>query len=55
MDYFDDVFISFLDKDSVPFTHFQWRDRNLKYPNCVLKMNGGLMGLDRHEGKSLMT
>jgi len=27
MDYFDDVFISFLDKDSIPRIHFQWRDR----------------------------
>jgi len=26
-DYFDDVFISFL--DSIPYTHFQWRDRKL--------------------------
>jgi len=29
MDYFDDVFISFLDKDSIPYLHFQWRERNL--------------------------
>jgi len=28
-DYFDGVFISFLDKDSIPYTHFQWRDRKL--------------------------
>jgi len=31
MDYFDDVFIYFLDKDSIPYiyTHFQWRDKKL--------------------------
>jgi len=29
MDYFDDVFISFLDKDSILCIHFQWRDRKL--------------------------
>jgi len=28
-DYFDDVFISFLDKDSIPYIHLQWRDRKL--------------------------
>jgi len=28
-DYFNDVFINFLDKDSIPYTHFQWRDRKL--------------------------
>jgi len=35
MDYLDDVFISFLDKDSILYIRFQWRDRklglNLKY------------------------
>jgi len=25
MDYFDDVFISFLVKDSIPYTHLQWK------------------------------
>jgi len=29
MDYFDDVFISFLNKDRIPYIHFQWRDRKL--------------------------
>jgi len=29
MDYFDDVFISFLDKDSISYMHFQWKDRKL--------------------------
>jgi len=29
MDYFDDVFISFLDKDSIPYINFQLRDRKL--------------------------
>jgi len=29
MDYFDDVSISFLDKDSILYIHFQWRDRKL--------------------------
>jgi len=29
MDYFDDVFISFLDKDSIPYTHVQWKIRKL--------------------------
>jgi len=27
--YFDDVFISFLDKDNIPYIHYQWRDRKL--------------------------
>jgi len=29
MDYFDDVFITFLDKDSIQCIQFQWRDRKL--------------------------
>jgi len=29
MNYFDDVSISFLDKDSTPCIHFQWRKRKL--------------------------
>jgi len=29
MDYFDDVFIFLLDKDSIPCIHFQRRDRKL--------------------------
>jgi len=29
MEYFDDGFISFLDKHSIPCIHFQWRDKKL--------------------------
>jgi len=54
MDYFDDVFISFLDMDSIPYIHFQWRDRKIYISNCVPNMNEGLMGLGRHERESLM-
>jgi len=38
MDYFDDVFISFLDKDSILYTYI---------------FNGGIeTGFERHEGES---
>jgi len=40
MNYFDDVFISFLDKDSIPYIHFQCRDRKRT-------------GLEQHEGESM--
>jgi len=29
MDYFDDVCIAFMDKDSIRYIHFQWRNRML--------------------------
>jgi len=52
-DYFDDVFISFLDKDSTPYTHVQWRDRlSLKYLKLCSEDE---RRSGRHEGQSLIT
>jgi len=56
MDYFDDVCIYFLGKDSIPAYIFNGGTESSRTNilNCVLKMSGGLTGLGQHEGESLM-
>ncbi len=60
MDYFDDVFYTFLSLDSVIFLAVNGTVTSLPVfiPNilkCVLKTNKAFTGLERHEGKWLMT
>ncbi len=54
MDYFTDLLATFLDLDRVNYIAVYGRVRELSecikhILICVLKMNGGLMGLERHE------
>ncbi len=56
MDYFTDVLAAFLDLDCGNYIAVYGRVRELSefIKNiliCVPKMNGGLMGLERHEGE----
>ncbi len=61
MDYFTDLLTMFLSLDRVYYIAvYGWRVRELSecIKNifiCVLKMNEGLTGLERHEGESLKT
>ncbi len=60
MDYFNDVFTIFLGLECISCMAVYGRVRELSdfIKNiliCVLKMNEGLTGLDRHEGEKLMT
>jgi len=60
MDYFNDVFTTFLGLESGSCVDCLWRDRKLSdlikdIFICVLKMNERLTGLQRHEGEKLMT
>ncbi len=56
MDYFTNVFATFLDLDHGSNLAVYGRVRDLadfikNILICVLKMNGGLTGLERHEGE----
>ncbi len=56
MDYFTDVFATFLDLGTLQLHCCLQRVRELSYfiKNiliCVPKMNKGIMGLERHEGE----
>ncbi len=56
MDYFTDVLAMFLDLDQIRILSVYGRVRELSdsIKNiliCVLKMNEGLTGLERHEGE----
>ncbi len=56
MDYFNDLLATFLDLDRVNYIAVYGSVKELSecIKNiliCVLKMNGGLTGLERHEGK----
>ncbi len=56
MDYFTDLLATFLDVDRVNSIVDYGRVRELSECTkniliCVQKMNGGLMGLERHEGE----
>ncbi len=56
MDYFTDLLATFLDVDRVYYIAVYGRVRELSecIKNiliCVLKMNKGLTGLERHEGE----
>ncbi len=56
MDYFNDVLVTFLSLDRVRILAVYKRVRELSdlikhILTCVLKMNGGLTGLERHEGE----
>ncbi len=53
MDYFTDLLATFLDADRVKYIAVYGRVRELSecIKNCVLKMNEGLTGLERHEGE----
>ncbi len=56
MDYFTDLLATFQDLDRVNYIAVYGRIRQLSefIKNiliCVLKMNKGLMGLERHEGE----
>ncbi len=56
MDYFDDVFLTFLSLDSVNCLAVNGTVTSLpvfiqNILNCVLKMNKAFMGLERHGGK----
>ncbi len=54
MDYFTDNLATFLDHDHDPFCLLRVRALSDFIKNiciCVLKMNGGLTGLERHEGE----
>ncbi len=60
MDYFDDVFNTFLDLDSVIYLAVNGTVTSLlvliqNILNCVLKTNEAFTGLERHGGKWLMT
>ncbi len=60
MDYFDDVFHTFLGLDSVNCLAVSGTVTSLpvliqNILNCVPKMNEAFMGLERHGGKWLMT
>ncbi len=60
MDYFNDLFAMFLSLDRVRILAVYGKVRELSecIKNiliCVLKMNEGLTGLERHEGELLMT
>ncbi len=60
MDYFNDLFAMFLSLDRVRILAVYGKIRELSecIKNiliCVLKMNEGLTGLERHEGELLMT
>ncbi len=60
MDYFTDLLAVFLDVERVNSIAVYGRVRELSefIKNiliCVPKMNGGLAGLERHEGEKLMT
>ncbi len=57
MDYFNDVFATFLSLDHVRILAVYWRLRELlalikNTLICVPMMFEGLIGLERHEGKS---
>ncbi len=59
MDYFDDVFYTFLDFDSVIYLAVNGTVTSLlvfllNILNCVPKMNEAFMGLERRGGKWLM-
>ncbi len=56
MDYFTDILATFLDLDLADYMAVYGRVRELSeliknILNCVLKMNEGLTGLERHEGE----
>ncbi len=56
MDCFNNVLTAFLDLDRGNYIAVYWRERGLSefiknILTCVPKMNGGLMGLERHEGE----
>ncbi len=60
MDYFTDVLATFLDLDRgrIPAVYGRVRELSKLIKNiliCLLKMNEGLTGLERHEGELLMT
>ncbi len=60
MDYFDDVFNTFLDLDSVIYLAFNGTVTSLpvfiqNILNCVPKTNEAFTGLERYGGKWLMT
>ncbi len=60
MDYFTDLLATFLSLDRVKTLAVNGGVRELlefieNILICVLKMNGGLSGLERHEGEQLMT
>ncbi len=59
MDYFTDLLDMFLSIDRGNYLRLRRvRERSDLIKNiliCVLKMNGGLTGLARHEGEKLMT
>ncbi len=53
MDYFNDILATFISLDRVRILVVFWRVRELSESIliCVLKMNEGLTGLERHEGE----
>lgn len=56
MDYFNDVFTTFLDLESASCIACQWRDRKLSgfikdISICAPKSNESLPGLERHDGE----
>ncbi len=60
MDYFTDLLSMFLDLDCLRIIAVYRRVRELSDSInniliCVPKMNGGLMGLEQHEGEKLIT
>ncbi len=60
MDYFEDVFYTFLGLDSVIYLAVNGTDTSLPVSiqnilNCVSRMNEAFTGLERHRGKLLMT
>ncbi len=60
MDYFNDVLATFLELDQVRTLAVYGRVRELlecikNILICVLKLNEGLTGFERHEGEQLMT
>ncbi len=55
MDYFDDVFHTFLGLDSVIYLAVNGTVLIQNILNCVPKTNEAFTGLERHGGKWLMT
>ncbi len=54
MDYFNDVLATFLDRVNYIAVYVRVRELSEFIKNiliCVLKMNGGLTGLEGHEGE----
>ncbi len=57
MDSFTDLLATFLDADRLNYiaVYGRVREHSECIKNCVLKMNEGLTGLERHEGEQLIT